>query len=388
MDIDSNSEVEHFKSCVPKARLPLRKLNTSEGKDSYSFQNTNNLKMQDNMRKIEKQYQAYLNNDNNDITDDEEDDDSDNNINLSNDSFHSVVLDSSTKTYNISDRTNLQKRHIRTPNTSQSLNNTNNSLSSNEKVRKRKTKVPEKYNYFPLCTLIVGLIIVLYIIVSYKTTTQEANIIENEVENNETNKQNLIDVDKTLDEKMKLIRNQFYNQRPNIWNDISSGIYEVALYPQKPSVIILFGNETATLNCLANLLGQLSSIILGRNDYLTLTPKDFPNDFGETVYNLKVQISKNRAVVVQDLLSINKEAIKAFHNLCDREHPLIQHAIYIITIVVDGYKPMQKELEFIEKQMMKELSNKIEKDILDPLVTRLTDGIVVQSNDNTENQHL
>ncbi|XP_076629734.1 torsin interacting protein isoform X2 [Colletes latitarsis] len=387
MDFDSNSEVELFKSCVPKARLPLRKLNTSEGKDSCSFQNTNNLKMQDNMRKIEEQYQAYLNND---ITDDEddEDDDSDNNINLSNDSFHSVVLDSSTKTYNFPDRTNLQKRHIRSPNTSQSLNNTNNSLSSNERVTKPKTKVPEKYNYFPLCTFIVGLIIVLYIIVSYEKTTQETNIIKNEVENNETYNQNLREVDKTLDEKMKLIRNQFYNQRPNIWNDISSGIYEVALYPQKPSVIILFGNETATLNCLANLLGQLSSIILGRNDYLTLTPKDFPNDFGETVYNLKVQVSKKQAVVVQDLLSINKEAIKAFHNLCDREHPLIRHAIYIITIVVDGYKPMQRELEFIEKQMMKKLSNKIEKDILDPLVTRLTDGIVVQSNDNTENQHL
>lgn len=35
------------------------------------------------------------------------------------------------------------------------------------------------------------------------------------------------------------------------------------------------------------------------------------------------------------------------------------------------------ELEFIEKQIFRRLSKYMDKDILDPLITRLTDGIIV-----------
>ena len=46
-------------------------------------------------------------------------------------------------------------------------------------------------------------------------------------------------------------------------------------------------------------------------------------------------------------------------------------------MVVDDYTLSQKELEFVEKKLIRRLSGKIEKDILDPLITRLTDGIIV-----------
>lgn len=96
---------------------------------------------------------------------------------------------------------------------------------------------------------------------------------------------------------MQIIQTRFYNQKSNIWNDISSAIYDIALYPNKPVVIMLFGNETDTLNCFARLLGQLSGTILGSNDYLSLTSKDFPDDVGLVIYKLKVHILQKRAVV-------------------------------------------------------------------------------------------
>lgn len=69
--------------------------------------------------------------------------------------------------------------------------------------------------------------------------------------------------------------------------------------------------------------------------------------------------------------------MKAFHNFCDREKPLVENAIYIMTVIIDGYTSSQRELEFIEKQIFKRLSKHVDKDILDPLVTRLTDGVIV-----------
>ncbi|XP_043527748.1 uncharacterized protein LOC122538064 isoform X5 [Frieseomelitta varia] len=187
----------------------------------------------------------------------------------------------------------------------------------------------------------------------------------------------LTEINNVLDKSIQLIQTQFHNQKSNIWNDISAGIYDVVLFPTKPSIIILFGNETETLNCLAKLLGQLSGKILGSNDYLILTPKDFPNDIGQVIYRLKKPITQKKVIIIQDLLNVNTEALKAFHNFCDREKPLVENAVYIITVVVDGYKPSQRELEFIEKQIFKRLSNYMDKDILDPLITRLTDGTIV-----------
>ncbi|XP_053982697.1 uncharacterized protein LOC128878485 isoform X1 [Hylaeus volcanicus] len=386
-DFDANSQDEIFKPPTPKARSPLSRFNISKGKD-YNFQNYDNLLMRDSMHRVNQQSKEYFDGAENDVTDDDDDDDNDNDysdnneIKLLNDSFHSVTLDSPlSKSYNSPDRTHLQNRSYRSTNTSRSSNTSTNSLYSYRRVQRQPiTRVPKTSNYCLWYIIIAAVIIIIPCMVIFNQEIIEEIVIEeNQVEeNDEKNKLDLGAVDKTLNEKMEVIQTQFYNQKPSIWNDVSSGIYDIALYPGKPVVIILFGNETNTLNCLAQLLGQLSTIILGNNEYLTLIPQDFPNDVGQTIYKLKQQISQKRVVIVQDLLSINPEAIKAFHNFCDREKPLIKHAVYIITIIIDGYKPIQKELEFIEMQMMKKLSDKIEKDILAPLITRLMDGTVVR----------
>ncbi|XP_078036690.1 torsin interacting protein isoform X2 [Augochlora pura] len=124
-------------------------------------------------------------------------------------------------------------------------------------------------------------------------------------------------------------------------------------------------NETNTINLMAveKLLDESMEIIRTKfhNQKLNIW-----NDIASGIYD-----------VIQDLLNINAEAMRAFHNFCDRQNPLIKKAIYIMTMVVDGYEPFQNELVFVEKQISKQLSGKIDKDVLDPLVTRLTDGVIV-----------
>ena len=78
-----------------------------------------------------------------------------------------------------------------------------------------------------------------------------------------------------------------------------------------------------------------------------------------------------------DLLSINDEALKAFHNLCDRENPLVKEAIYIITVKAQGYSRSQNPLQFIENQLRSNLSGRIDEDSIMPLITRITDGPII-----------
>ena len=363
-EFDANNRVELSAPPVPKARPPLRNYNAL-GTDSCSLNNSDSSQTQESVHSTKQDHE-------NSCVDDS----------INTDSSHSRILEFPfTSASNSPVTRQLHKRSINSLTTSTSHNVTNSiSYSYKRLPTPPKDKSSTKCgSYFLLSVIFITLLLIIIYIrkVPCEENDHEIIIQKKGTAKNDTEKLDLVEIDKILHRSMRIIQTQFRNQKREIWNDISSGMYDVALYPQKPLTIILFGNETDTLNCLAKLLGQLGGVILGSNDYLTLTPKDFPNDVGQTIHNLKVQISQKRAVVVQDLLGINAEAIKAFHNFCDREKPLVQHAIYILTVIVDGYNPSQRGLVFVEREITKKLANNIEKDILDPLVTRLTDGIVV-----------
>ncbi|CAK9820762.1 hypothetical protein ANTPLA_LOCUS10835 [Anthophora plagiata] len=354
-----------FEPPVPRARPPIRSFNITDGNNTHVSKDSENLLLKTTMYSTKHSSEEFLD----ECTDDEDEDDIEN---------YNKDSDLSTNTtYSSCIAANVHKRSFHRPNESLSSVNINNSHQSvSQKVESQSTGLFTKYHIL-LYTAIFGIIIFLCmqgVFNEDKTNRKETTKTESR---NFPRKLDLAEIDKILDKTIAIIQKRFHNQKATIWNDISSGIYDISLIPTKPTVVILFGNETNTLNCLAQLLGQLSGTILGSNDYLLLTPKDFPNDVGQTIHNLKWQILEKKAVIVQDLLGINTEAIKAFHNFCDREKPLVKYAVYIITIIVDGYKSTQRELEFIEKQIFKKLSNYIDKDILDPLITRLTDGIIV-----------
>ncbi|KAK2575448.1 hypothetical protein KPH14_011184 [Odynerus spinipes] len=153
-------------------------------------------------------------------------------------------------------------------------------------------------------------------------------------------------------------------------------IEEIINESTQVSMIILLGNETNTVTCLAHLLGSISSKALGGDNYLTLNARNIGNDHGEIIDKLKAEIRINRVVIVEDLLTISSEAIKVFHSLCDKENPLISKAIYIITVVSNGYEGSHGD-KFVEDRLTTEFSKAIDLDILNPLITRIMDGPII-----------
>ncbi|XP_076476711.1 torsin interacting protein isoform X1 [Bombus vancouverensis nearcticus] len=375
-----NDQIEISKPPVPKARRSIRNTDVQVIEEIDSFKDSKNSLAMKNIYRTNQQGSEICNISDIQYTDDEDDDEKDDdsdednsNYNISkwclnvNTSRDSVLQESFHTPCNSPIGSQMHKRSSHNPHGNQS-SNINSSFSCKPQKQPADGSFP-KYTTFFFCVTILCLTLFLI----YTSTKTHENL-KGATEAKQTD---FTDINNLLHKSIQLIQTRFHNQRSNIWNDISAGIYDVILSPTKPSIIILFGNETKTLNCLAQLLGQLSAKILGNNDYLRLTPKDFPNDVGQVIYNLRKRITQKKVIIIQDLLSINTEALKAFHNFCDREKPLVENVIYIITVTVDGYKSSQRELEFIENQIFKRLSNYMHKDILDPLVTRLTDGIIV-----------
>lgn len=224
----------------------------------------------------------------NQYTDDEDYDESDEEDDSLNTS-HSIVQPDSCSTLQISPSTiQVHKRSFHNSNTSQVFNTSNNS--SLYKVKNQPTK--GFFSKYFLYIIILCCIILLFIIPITLSNTQTNIEVSTRAKD-----LNLTEINNILHKSIQIIQTRFHNQKATIWNDISAGIYDVVLFHTKPTTIILFGNERNTLNCLAQLLAQLSGKILGSNDYLILTPKDFPNDVGEVIHNLKLPIIQKKAIV-------------------------------------------------------------------------------------------
>ncbi|OXU26083.1 hypothetical protein TSAR_000199 [Trichomalopsis sarcophagae] len=242
-------------------------------------------------------------------------------------------------------------------------------ISSNEPLKKNKNNT----NYMLYIVACIIFILLLYYINNIKVfAADNTNNDMKEISETERVESVVRDVLVTL----KSMKSKYKNQEKELWQNAYVAIVNIIRNPKKPSIIVLLGDKSDPLDCLAVLLGNVSSNALNSGS-LILTPDKFDSDMGTVIESLKVSIQNKKAVIVWDLLNINTEALKAFHNLCDRINPLVEEVIFIITIITDGYDKKSNPIEFVEKELFKKLSGTMKKDAIQPLITRITDGPIL-----------
>jgi len=67
----------------------------------------------------------------------------------------------------------------------------------------------------------------------------------------------------------------------------------------------------------------------------------------------------------------------ALYNLCNRINPSPEKAIYILTVQSDNYQLLQEKLAFVQKQIYYKLFKSIDRDILMPFITCITNGVII-----------
>lgn len=234
-------------------------------------------------------------------------------------------------------------------------------------------------NFFRWLLLLLFCIAIIFICIRpYLLTPLNAQNIESS--NNAT-------IMKNFKKNINDIKLIFKNQDDTIWNDIEGRIYEIIVNPKRPTIIFLFSNDDQPMFCLARLLGNASRSVLNCDEDLLLTADDsiLGDNYGIVIENLKDKINQQRVVIFENILNIKPEAMRAFHNLCDSENPLVKNAIYILTMVNhknnnnDYKKKMntRESMKFIENQLTQKLIGNIDPDKLQPLVTRMTDAVLI-----------
>ncbi|XP_034935846.1 uncharacterized protein TORIP isoform X2 [Chelonus insularis] len=189
--------------------------------------------------------------------------------------------------------------------------------------------------------------------------------------------QSKINLIKELEKNIDSISQTFKKQSPEIWVDFIAGIAEVVKYQDRPAIFILFANQDDTMLCLAKMVANASKAALGSDNNLWLSASDIGSDYGMVINKFKNKIEEQKVVIVDNLLNIDSKAMLAFHHLCDKENPLVKKAVYIITMVAEGYSTEQKPIQFVETQLRHKMKDAINEDKLQPLITRITDGPII-----------
>ncbi|XP_015183011.1 PREDICTED: uncharacterized protein LOC107069864 isoform X2 [Polistes dominula] len=246
--------------------------------------------------------------------------------------------------------------------------------SPNPKEKKRSYTEDNKNNGGSSSFLYIFIfsMIICIIAISYYKYSPNHNDQLTPIKKQNSNKDIIQEFRKSVDS----VKSKFHNQTSKMWIEFQSQVEEVVDEKSKTSIVLLLGNETNTIKCFAHLFGSLSSKVLGSNNYLLLNARNIGNDHGEILTKWKPEIVKNKVVIIEDLLSLETESIKSLHNLCDTNNPLVSKSFYIITIISNGYEGLHTN-KFVEGRLTDKYSKTIDLDILDPLITRITDGPII-----------
>lgn len=95
---------------------------------------------------------------------------------------------------------------------------------------------------------------------------------------------------------LKSLGSKYKNQKRDLWRDAYVGITNIIRNPKQPSIIILLGNESDPLDCLAVLLGNVSSNALNSHRLL-LAPPNFEPDMGMVIENIRTKTRDHKAIV-------------------------------------------------------------------------------------------
>lgn len=96
---------------------------------------------------------------------------------------------------------------------------------------------------------------------------------------------------------LSALRSKYKNQNKDLWQNAYFGITNLIKEKnKKPSIILLLGKNSDPVDCLAALLGNVSSNALS-SDTLQLTPEKFDSNVGTVIESLRHLIREKKVVV-------------------------------------------------------------------------------------------
>ncbi|XP_043467898.1 uncharacterized protein LOC122502080 isoform X2 [Leptopilina heterotoma] len=322
------------------------------------------------------QYQSEYSHNHENYDSDSSNDDGDDSESSSNENSSSKSLSTTSSPISRKNQSPTVRKREFTKSPNASLKNNRSETSPRNSTRKKTSQIENDEKSESINTnLLIVLSLLAIVAVFFIFTLFVPNIFASTTSNTSTPNREIIL--KHVENEIRVLKKEFRNQEKKIWPEIYSGIIEVINNPTRPSIFVLFADRNDLMSCLALTIAEIGRMAFGTEESLKVKPTQLDNDTGDVITKLRSVIPQRKSVIFWDFLSINDKALNAFHFICDRENPLVQQAIYVITVKAEGYHESENPLRFIENKLRSNLTGRIKDDSLMPLITRITDGPII-----------
>lgn len=149
--------------------------------------------------------------------------------------------------------------------------------------------------------------------------------------------------------------------------------------PIHPAIFLFLHKKNTTHDNFINSIATFASSKLKVKDkYVVADELDYnsPNvikDYGHLIEKYRPLLETRRVMVIKNINKMSGNVAQALHTFCDEITPLVDRAVYILTLEVDSLEG--KNLKIAEKQLFNVWSD-LEYDLLTPLIARVTSTVI------------
>lgn len=162
------------------------------------------------------------------------------------------------------------------------------------------------------------------------------------------------------------------------WRVIEAVINDVLKIEPIHPAVFLFTYEQDDSTDMIHMIAKFASDKLGvSHDHIVMDESDYTHpkadDYGYLIEKHRSDLDKRKVMVVKNLHKMPGKVAQYLHSFCDEYNPLVDRAVYILTLKVDSY--VKSELHTAEK-VLNELWGDLKGDIRVALITRVTSTVI------------
>ncbi|KAL5291702.1 hypothetical protein ACFFRR_010856 [Megaselia abdita] len=182
--------------------------------------------------------------------------------------------------------------------------------------------------------------------------------------------------------KFQKLQQEYSEQDKYLWMSLETGLENVINKKTYSPAIYLFiyrkhtSKEMVLINKIINRASECfdPSLKLGRMNE-DFTSEAALEDYGTAIEKYKTLITEGNVLLLVGLNDIPATAARALHSICDVHNPLLNRVVVFLTLEVQSIEG--KPIEIAENTLLNLWKRKIKDSELFPLVSRVTDQVVV-----------
>ncbi|XP_073840359.1 torsin interacting protein [Musca autumnalis] len=179
------------------------------------------------------------------------------------------------------------------------------------------------------------------------------------------------------------LQESYPEQNNKTWRILSVGIESILnKRTELPAVYLLAHHGGPRIDKLVkDIAVHTSKCFDDKKQPIEMVHEDFTSaetkeDYGRAIEKFKKKIQNGNVILIANLNEIPPEAARAFHTICDTHSPIAKDVVIFLTLIIPENKETGHVEMIIEDTLIELWGSTLQRNELDPLITRVTDQVI------------